>query len=105
RAKAFKDAIAYQAQTAPGSFAGVMAFAGNYPGGVARSVRPLQLNNANNVTTLSNSIVIDNAGGTPYSSPLDSAKNWLRNLVTDSTKAIIFLTDGRPDNGDPYLNV
>lgn len=94
RGVAFREAIDFQAERAPGSTAGYMGFAGS----VINPIRPLPLDNPANVTRLKNAITLRYDNATNYTAPLDSAKRWLLNpaVTTNPNKAIIFLSDGRP---------
>lgn len=105
RAVAFKQAIDFQAARAPNSTAGYMGFALN----VSDPMRPLKLNTVANVNLLKNNITPRYSDWTNYKAPLDSAKKWLLNpaLSPNPSKAIIFLSDGRPTGADSanYINV
>jgi Mg-chelatase subunit ChlD len=105
RAVAFKQAIDFQAARAPSSMAGFIGFAAN----VLDQTRPLVLNSTANVNRVKGNIVPKSSGGTNYKAPLDSAKKWLLNPVIspNPSKAIIFLSDGRPTGTDSanYVNV
>jgi hypothetical protein len=98
RGVAFKEAIEFQAQRAPSSTAGYMGFSGN----VLNPVRPVKLNLKANVDLLERNIVISYGNGTNYTAPMDSAKRWLLNpaISANPTKAVIFLSDGRPSPAD-----
>lgn len=99
RGIAFKEAIQFQAERAPNSMAGYMGFSG----GVLDPVRPVTLNSDANINRLLNNIILHLNSGTNYTAPLDSAKRWLLSpTITTPThsKAIIFLSDGRPSPSD-----
>ncbi len=106
RGRAFRLGITSQSTLSPLSTAGIMSF----NNAVNNSQRPLVLNAANTATVL-NSIAAVSGGGTLYQPPLDSSKNWLLNTAitgANRTKAVIFLSDGRPTDTTGtgnYLNI
>lgn len=99
RGRAFRLGIQDQADRAPSSTAGIMSFNNS----VGNNQVPLSLGPPANVATLQSRILANAGGGTNYTAPLDTSRNWLRNSAYTSqaagrNKAIIFLSDGRPDN-------
>ena len=98
RGISFKSSIDYQAQRAPNSTAGSIAFASSVVG----SVRPVRLNTVANINRVKANMAPQLVGGTNYKAPLDTAKKWLLNptLSANPTKAVIFLSDGRPTGND-----
>lgn len=102
RGIAFKSAIDFQAQRAPNSTAGSIAFASS----VVRSISPLRLNTAANINRIKGNMTPRLEGGTNYTAPLDTAKRWLLNptITPNPTKAIIFLSDGRPTTDAARIN-
>lgn len=105
RALAFKSAIDFQAARAPDSRAGYLGFAGE----LSSTIAPRQLNTTANVNAVKNNITVGNLGSTNYLVALDQSKKWLLNPTTspNPTKAVIFLSDGRPTTPDSnsHLNV
>ena len=94
RGRAFRLGLANQAQRAPQSTAGIMSFAAS----ISNVRSPVPLSPAN-VTLLQNQINAFSGGSTNYTAPLDTSKRWLTTSITSNpSKAIIFLSDGRPDN-------
>ena len=91
-----KSAIDYLAASSPTSTAGAVAF-NSQPEYLAP---PLQMNSAANVAAIKGSIVLDTSGGTNYKPPLTQAKAWLNDpdLVKTKKKAIIFISDGAPND-------
>lgn len=94
RGKAYRDAITSQHDRSRQSSAGIMSFTGS----VANVQDPLVLSDANLATVLGR-INAASGGSTDYGPPLDTAKRWLTTSVTSNPKkAIIFLSDGKPNN-------
>jgi len=102
RGIAFREAIDFQAQRAPQSTAGYMGFAN----GVLNPIRPLKLNTQANVDRVKANIVLGLIPNTNYTAPLDSAKRWLLNpaISSNPTRAVIFLSDGRPTVDQNRIN-
>ena len=100
-------AIDYQAQRAPDSRAGYLGFAGGLEG----TVSPRQLNTPANIAAVKQPIDIRNRSNTNYTVSLTQAKQWLNTpaLSPNPTKAIIFLSDGKPtgpsSNPQAYLSL
>ncbi len=94
RGIAFKGAIDFQALRAPNSSAGFIAFTGSIVG----QVQPLKLNSTSNISKVKAGINPNANGSTNYAAPLDLSKRWLLNttFTSNTTKAVIFLSDGRP---------
>ncbi|HLP40190.1 MAG TPA: vWA domain-containing protein, partial [Fibrobacteria bacterium] len=102
RGRAMRLGIEYQAQRAPTSSAGIMSFTNS----VANVRRPLFLNSAANISSIQSGINVVSDGGTNYRAPLDSSKRWLTTSITSNPrKAIIFLSDGRHNDGANYRAV
>ena len=94
RGIAFKGAIDVQAARAPNSTAGFIGFAESIVGQVA----PLKLNSTANIARIKASMNPALVGGTNYTVGLDQSKKWLLQpaFTSNPTKAVIFLSDGRP---------
>lgn len=101
RAIALRGAIEYQAQRAPNSRAGYVGFSGSLSG----ATQPRQLNSQTNINAIQNNINIINSGATNYTIGLNQAKTWLNNptLSPNPTKAVIFVSDGKPTEPDNEL--
>ena len=97
RGRAFYLGIKDQAQRAPNSSAGILAFTGT----VDRLVRPKVLNSQARIDSILAGINAASGGGTSYGPPVDTAKTWLTtsSITSNPKKAIIFLSDGRPKDG------
>lgn len=101
---AFRSAIDFQAARAPESRAGYLGFSS----GVQGATTPRPLNSPANIAAVKQNITINNGGATNYAVSLEQAKTWLSNpaLSPNATKAVIFLSDGKPSpDSTAYLNV
>lgn len=105
-AKIFVDSLAVMS---PNSMVGLVLFSGSNKNN-AVGLPPLELNTQNHIDSLKDAI--DNASGyagsgTPYGAALDTALDYFELLPADTTRAIIFLSDGEPwpsSNYQDFIN-
>ena len=106
RGVVMKQALDYIKEVAPTSTAGAVGFTGpNTPPAINHLQPPLRLGLTGAVDQVKNSILLDTAGATDYGPPLIQAYAWLTDpsLIKTRKQAIVFLSDGGPDNPD-YIN-
>ena len=105
RGMVMRQAVDYIKEVAPTSTAGAVAFTGpNTPPAISHLQPPVRLGTTGAADLVKNSIVLDTAGATDYGPPLTQAYSWLTDpaVVKTRKQAIVFISDGGPDNFD-YL--
>ena len=101
RGAVVKSAIDYMAAKAPHSTAGVLDFAQ----AIVTKVAPVELDQQSKVDQLKAAVLLADRNDTYYGPPLDQAHAWLKNpaLSKNPNRAIVFISDGAPDDRDKYL--
>jgi hypothetical protein len=96
RASVIRQGIEYLRTVSPNSTAGAVAFALN----TSHLQPPLPLNIPGNADLVKASVVMDSLPSTNYAPPLQQANAWLNdaNIVKTAKKAIVFVSDGEPNN-------
>jgi hypothetical protein len=96
RGSVVTQGIEYLRVVSPNSTAGAVAFSGN----ISHPQPPLPLNVPGNADIVKASVVMDSLPNTNYAPPLQQANAWLNdaNLVKTAKKAIVFVSDGEPNN-------
>lgn len=96
RASVVTQGIEYLRTVSPNSTAGAVAFALN----IAHQQPPLPLNVPGNADLVKASVVMDSLPSTNYAPPLQQANAWLNDaaIVKTAKKAIVFVSDGEPNN-------
>lgn len=97
RTKAISQAIDWVAANSPRSTVGAMAFETD----TNHTQKPLQLSTAGNADIVKASLKIDSVPATNYMPPLRLAAAWLSDttLIKNAKQAIVFLSDGQPNDG------
>jgi hypothetical protein len=101
RGVVIKQALDYIQAVAPTSTAGAVGFTGpNTPPAINYLQPPISLAMAGAVDKVKNNIILDTAGATDYGPPLLQSYAWLTDpsLIKTKKQAIVFISDGGPDN-------
>ncbi|HKP96008.1 MAG TPA: vWA domain-containing protein [Fibrobacteria bacterium] len=103
RGSVIKAGIDFLAASSPTSTAGAISFNSD----IGYLQPPVLMNNPVNVNQIKASINLDRTGGTIYRKPLVRAKAWLNDASVIQTKkqAIIFISDGAPNDPNNYLDL
>ncbi len=103
RGAVIRAGIDFMAATSPTSTAGAISFNSD----IKYLQEPVLVGDAANVALIKSSIHLDTSGGTIYRRPLQKARQWLNDpsLIKTGKQAIIFISDGAPNDPDGYQDL